>query len=244
MSPFQLHEWTVIPDRNELVSATETRKLEPKAMELLLRLAASPNVVVSKEELLRDVWNDAHVVEHVLPKTLSSLRKALGDDAQTARFIQTVPRRGYVLIAEPRAIPIDAPVERPRSWWRGTPMAIAASLIVLVAAAVLSVRSDPRTTLALLPTRAADAAVAHDASDALAHDLTKFSCLSVTRQPGGAQFRVESNVVDVGGRSTLRTRLVQGGTYVSAIDTPANAGVVHASKQASAKLVKHVCKRR
>ncbi|HYO78880.1 MAG TPA: winged helix-turn-helix domain-containing protein, partial [Thermoanaerobaculia bacterium] len=242
MSPFQLNEWTVVPDRNELVSAADTRKLEPKAMELLVRLAAIPNVVVSKDELLRDVWNDAHVVEHVLPKTLSSLRKALGDDAQTARFIQTVPRRGYVLIAEPRAIPAAPQVDASRvarAWSRGTPLAIAASLIVLVAAAVFSVHSDPRTTLALLPTRAANATVANDAGDALAHDLTKFSCLAVTRQTGGAQFRLESNVVDVAGKTTLRTRLVQGGTYVAAIDTPAGAGVVNASRQASAKLVKH-----
>jgi DNA-binding winged helix-turn-helix (wHTH) protein len=230
MIPFRLDRWTVHPDRNELVSANESRRLEPKAMELLVRLAATPGVLVTKEELLRDVWHDAHVVEHVLPKTISALRKALGDDAQTARVIGTVPRRGYTLLIHPRPV-VNAS--------RGTRWAIAASLAVALFAGVV-VKSEGSRSVALLPTRGADAIVARDAEDALAHDLTKFSCLEVTKGRKDARYKVESNVVG----ATLRTRLVDGDRYVAAIDTPAANGVVDASRVASAKLVKHVCKRR
>lgn len=228
MHPFPLGNWTVHPDRNELVSRSETRKLEPKTMALLVRLASAPGAVVTKEELLRDVWNDAHVVEHVLPKTMSALRKALGDEA---RCIETVPRRGYTLtIPAPEA----AQPARRHHW----PFAAAIALAVLT-----SVYPRPNNVLALAPTRAADAIIARDATDALAHDLTKFSCLTVTTTPAGARYRVESNVVDVAGKPVLRTRLVESDRYVAAIDTPAAAGVVAASKTASAKLIKHVCKR-
>jgi DNA-binding winged helix-turn-helix (wHTH) protein len=241
VNPFPLGNWTVHPDRNELVSRTETRRLEPRTMALLVRLASSPGAVVTKEELLRDVWNDAHVVEHVLPKTMSALRKSLGEEA---RFIETVPRRGYSLTlpcgapasppADPAASSLPAPVRR-YHWL----LAAAIALAVLI-----SVYPRPHNLLALAPTRAADLAVARDATDALAHDLTKFSCLTVTTRPSGARYRVESNVVDVAGKPVLRTRLVESDRYVAAIDTPASAGVVAASKTASAKLVKHVCKRR
>ena len=237
MNPFLLGPWTVVPDRNQLVAAGETRNVEPKAMELLVRLAAAPNVVVSKEELLRDVWRDAHVVEHVLPKTVSALRKALGDDAQTARFIQTIPKRGYVLAVAP--VPLAATRRHHR-----TPLAIATALAIVIAAAVLTLQSEPRHTLGLAPTRAADANAARDAEDALAHDLAKFSCLAVTKKTARAEYRVESNLVDVAGQPSLRTRLVHGDAYVAAIDTPANDGVVNASPTAAARLVKHVCKRR
>jgi DNA-binding winged helix-turn-helix (wHTH) protein len=228
VTPFPFGTWTVHPDRNELISATETRRLEPRTMALLVRLASTPATVVTKEELLRDVWHDAHVVEHVLPKTMSALRKALGDEA---RYIETVPRRGYSLTLP---TPIATPTQRRYHW----PIAAAIALAVLT-----SVYPRPHHLLALAPTRAADATIARDATDALAHDLTKFSCLTVTTQPAGARYRVESNVVDVAGKPVLRTRLVERDRYVAAIDTPATAGVVAASKKASAKLIKHVCKR-
>jgi DNA-binding winged helix-turn-helix (wHTH) protein len=109
VNPFELGEWTVVPARNELLSATRKQAIEPRAMELLVRLASAPGTVISKDKLLRDVWQGAHVVEHVLPKTMSGLRKALGDRARSARFIETVAGRGYVLLVEPRPVTDGAP---------------------------------------------------------------------------------------------------------------------------------------
>lgn len=68
-------------------------------MDVLVHLAANPERVVSKEELLTVVWGGAFVEEGALAQAIHSLRKALGDDARQPRFIQTVPKRGYRLVA-------------------------------------------------------------------------------------------------------------------------------------------------
>lgn len=71
-------------------------------MDLLVCLARRAGETVSKEALLEEVWKGAFVVEGVIPKTLSGLRAALGDDASEPTFILTVPRRGYRLVAPVR----------------------------------------------------------------------------------------------------------------------------------------------
>lgn len=97
MKPFRLEGWTVLPDRNQVCRGRTVRELQPLEMELLLRLVEGQGEVVSKEELLRDVWGDRCVVEHVVPKTVSTLRKLLDESARDPRLIQTIPRKGYRL---------------------------------------------------------------------------------------------------------------------------------------------------
>jgi len=55
--------------------------------------------VVSKERLMRSVWPDAFVGDDVLTRCISELRRVFGDDAKEPRFIQTIPKSGYRLIA-------------------------------------------------------------------------------------------------------------------------------------------------
>jgi DNA-binding winged helix-turn-helix (wHTH) protein/tetratricopeptide (TPR) repeat protein/TolB-like protein len=74
-------------------------KLEPKAMQVLSCLADNAGEVVPKADLLKMVWNGTFVTEEVLANSIWELRKALGDDARSPSFIQTVPKRGYRLIA-------------------------------------------------------------------------------------------------------------------------------------------------
>ena len=73
--------------------------VEPRVMEVLVCLAKRAGEVVTKEQLLAAVWGDAFVTEQVLKVTISELRKALGDQAREPRFIQTIPKQGYRLIA-------------------------------------------------------------------------------------------------------------------------------------------------
>jgi len=102
--PFALGPWRVEPGLNRLHGPAGEVTLEPRAMELLVCLARHAGETVSKEQLLEEVWRGAFVVEGVIPKTVHALRQALGDDAAAPRYILTVPRRGYRLLA---------PVERP-----------------------------------------------------------------------------------------------------------------------------------
>jgi len=73
--------------------------LEPKAMDVLLYLLANRDRLVTKDELLDAVWKDTFVTPNVLTRAVAQLRKALGDDAQEARIIGTVSKRGYRFIA-------------------------------------------------------------------------------------------------------------------------------------------------
>ena len=70
-------------------------KLEPKVFDLLLYLFHHRDRVVSKDELLDQVWPGQFVSESVLPRNIRVLRKVLGDDRASQRFIETAHGRGY-----------------------------------------------------------------------------------------------------------------------------------------------------
>ena len=83
----------------------ESTKLEPKAMALLLYLAHRPGSVVSRQELEQEIWQGMVVGYDALNNTIAKLRKAFKDDPKSPRFIQTVPKVGYRLIAEVGVLP-------------------------------------------------------------------------------------------------------------------------------------------
>src|SRR5215213_2143251 len=74
--------------------------LEPKAFEVLLFLIQNRGRVVQKRELLDAVWRDTFVGENALTREIAQLRKALGEDSLHARYIEPVPSRGYLFIAD------------------------------------------------------------------------------------------------------------------------------------------------
>lgn len=112
----RIGQWRVEPHRNALVEGTREVHIEPRAMQLLLYLAEHAGAIVTKEAIIRDVWDGVFVTDEALTYSIFEARKALGDDARRPRFIQTVPRKGYRLIAPvsedggmdesaPRAVP-------------------------------------------------------------------------------------------------------------------------------------------
>src|SRR5262249_52442978 len=78
--------------------------LTPKAFQTLLVLVESHGRVIGKEELLTRVWPDVFVEEATLAQNVFTLRKQLGDDRETALYIETVPKRGYRFVAEVRLV--------------------------------------------------------------------------------------------------------------------------------------------
>ena len=97
---FQLGDWLVEPTAGTARRGSSERRLRPQEMDLLVVLVAHPRRVVSREELFAAVWGDAAVEEGALPRCISLVRKALGDSPRQPRYIETVPKRGYRLIAE------------------------------------------------------------------------------------------------------------------------------------------------
>ncbi len=95
----QIGEWSICQAEGSLSSNGRSVRLEPRVMDLLAYLAAHRERVVSKEELMAAVWGGAFVEEGVLSQAVHSLRKVLGDDARQPRYVQTIPKRGYRLVA-------------------------------------------------------------------------------------------------------------------------------------------------
>lgn len=91
--------WSLDPATGELNQGANRRRLEPKTADLLVLLASSPSRVFSKEEIFAEIWPGVTVAEDTLARAVSKLRKALGDDPKAPRYIETIPKRGYRLIA-------------------------------------------------------------------------------------------------------------------------------------------------
>ena len=76
----------------------EVVPLPPKTFDLLLVLVESNGRVLTKEELMKQVWPDRFVEEANLSHHVFTLRKALGEDGE-GKYIETIPRRGYRFVA-------------------------------------------------------------------------------------------------------------------------------------------------
>ena len=74
--------------------------LERRAVQVLRYLVANNDRVISKEELLEAVWPDTFTTDGVLKRAVSQARRALGDVADEAKFIETYHGRGYRFIAK------------------------------------------------------------------------------------------------------------------------------------------------
>ncbi|MBD0325867.1 MAG: transcriptional regulator, partial [Pyrinomonadaceae bacterium] len=76
--------------------------LTPKAFDTLLLLVENSGRVLGKQELMEKVWPESFVEENNLAQNISALRKALGKEEEGAKYIETVPKRGYRFRAEVR----------------------------------------------------------------------------------------------------------------------------------------------
>ena len=88
----------VDPALDEIVRDGRVIKLEPRAMRLLLCLAAHAGEVVSVDYLLKEVWPDVVVTPDSVYQAVANLRRMLGDDPKQPIFIANVVRRGYRLL--------------------------------------------------------------------------------------------------------------------------------------------------
>ena len=127
-------EWLLDPATNEISRGDERVHLEPKAVDLLIALASRANQVVSREELLSQVWSGVVVGDDVLTQGIIKLRKALGDTSGEPRYIQTIPKRGYRLVAavnRPRGKPASPGSLRRYYWIAGACVLAVAVLLGL-----------------------------------------------------------------------------------------------------------------
>lgn len=93
--------------------------LSPKSFDLLEILVERRPALVTKDELQDRLWPDSVVLEANLGNAVAEIRKALGDDPKSPRFVWTVSRRGYRFSAEvePAELPGSARPHKTVRWW-------------------------------------------------------------------------------------------------------------------------------
>lgn len=102
---FLLGPWKIEPLSGSVIGPSgETEHLEPKVMDVIVRLAESPHEVVTRTELLNAVWGAGASADEQLTRAISELRRALHDDPNNSTYIETVPKRGYRLLKGVRQI--------------------------------------------------------------------------------------------------------------------------------------------
>jgi adenylate cyclase len=196
----------VRPSLNQITIGDTTRRIEPKAMDVLVRLAARPGQVVTKDELLSTVWAGNFVTEHVLVREVWQLRQALGDSG----LIQNIPKRGYRLNAEVRTVPPEDtesgtthPVSSaaPRRWPRHARRYVIIGALTMAAAlavTMLAVRQRAPgariSSLAVLPLANFSGDPSQDyladaMTEELTTDLSKISALRVISRTSVMQYK-------------------------------------------------------
>ncbi|CAM2803106.1 winged helix-turn-helix domain-containing protein [Pseudoalteromonas distincta] len=117
-SPFYLGDWQVNPLSNTLQRAEKTKQLEPKAMDVLVHLCLQKGEIVTSDELLDQCWKNVEVGDNPLHKTITQLRKALGDKASEPTYIETIRKRGYRVIAK-LEFPLAEDIKTTENTWQG-----------------------------------------------------------------------------------------------------------------------------
>ncbi|MEW9798267.1 winged helix-turn-helix domain-containing protein [Alteromonas sp. CYL-A6] len=102
----RLNNWEIniltgeLSDTDGSGTSESEERIDPQGIKLLQLLAEKKAELVTKETLMASVWPDTIVTEDALSRCVSRVRKQLGDDARNPEFIETLPKRGYRLIAE------------------------------------------------------------------------------------------------------------------------------------------------
>ncbi|RDH77989.1 hypothetical protein DVS77_14220 [Mycolicibacterium moriokaense] len=124
MVRFLTHGYTIDLDRMEIRGTTGAVSVEPQVFDVIATLLRNRDRVVSKQELLDQVWGNRFVSESALTSRIKAARRALGDDGTTQAVIATVRHRGYKWVAPAKSIDdrtddaardTEAPPENPSS---------------------------------------------------------------------------------------------------------------------------------
>ena len=206
---FRLGDIIVYPSQNRVSGPRGDFHLNSRSMDVLLYLAERAGEVVSREDFNRHVWHPAVVADDALTRCISELRRALGDTATNPGFIETIPKRGYRLVApivplecqRKESRPLDRRVFPLRRKWLQQAITLAALAVVAVIMLWLlgnpwrAATSPTPSSIAVLPfqTLSADtdtafaAGIHHDLLTRLANigQLQVISATSVQRYQSG-----------------------------------------------------------
>lgn len=121
-SRFRIGGLLVQPDRLIVAIDGQDIALEPRMMEVLVALAEHGGETISADQLLIDIWSGSFYGDNPVHRAIALLRKVIGDDSRAPRYIETIRKRGYRLIA-PVSFPDDyrGSASQVSAWANGNP---------------------------------------------------------------------------------------------------------------------------
>ncbi len=115
---FFVGDWQVTPATNTLRLGDSVKQLEPKAMDVLLLLCEKQGELLSSDDIINHCWKNIAVGDNPLHKVITQLRKAFDDKASDPKYIETIRKRGYRVIA-PIRFPLNDEQKASNTTWQG-----------------------------------------------------------------------------------------------------------------------------
>jgi len=147
---FRMGEWIVRPIEGLIDGRDGSRHLQPKSMDVLLCLASAPNHIVERDDLIEQVWGRTAVTDEPLTRCIHEIRRELSDTPDKPTYIQTIPKRGYRLIAPVEPAESNEVVNKPHprilEWLSSRRMisiAAGTAIVAILAGVLVSLRSGP-----------------------------------------------------------------------------------------------------
>ena len=214
---YRFDDFVVEPETWRLSRCGQEIHLEPVVLNLLVYLICHRNRLVTRQELMDTVWGDTVISESAVSQAVARVRKALGDDSDTHRYLETVHSKGYRFIAEVQETDspdhaVPAPME-PRRTAQRRVLVAGAAMVIVVAVAVFWTRAPDRDTpqdeqiqsLAVLPLsnltgNPEQAYYADGLQDILITELSQVPGLRVTSRQSTKRYRgSDLTTVDIAG---------------------------------------------
>ncbi|MGI9221390.1 MAG: winged helix-turn-helix domain-containing tetratricopeptide repeat protein [Woeseiaceae bacterium] len=152
---FRIGEWDIVPARREFHRGDDVVKPEPKQMQVLMSLAQRDGDVVTRDELVDECWDGRPTADEPINRSISQLRRHLGDTERPYQYIDALVRSGYLLkqavkLHEPDEQSVEPVVietrKQSRLW-----AAVAGLAVIVVALWLLFGGSKPVESVAVIP---------------------------------------------------------------------------------------------
>lgn len=117
--PLRVGEWCYLPAQDKLVKldnqgdVIETAELDNLCQKAMNYLLANAGRLITRDELLNDVWGVRDVSDGRISRVIRVLRVTLGDDTKEPRYIETIPKRGFRFIAPIEVFEMKATAPEP-----------------------------------------------------------------------------------------------------------------------------------
>ncbi|MDO6445569.1 response regulator transcription factor [Colwellia sp. 1_MG-2023] len=102
---FQLGDFNIDVTNSKVYRGENLLVVEPKTFQLLVYFINNPNQIVTRDDLIENLWSGRIVSDNTINKHIANLRRVLGDDPKNVKYLETVSKQGYRLICPVNSLP-------------------------------------------------------------------------------------------------------------------------------------------